>query len=273
MTDLHAATSSTTPPAGAGKTRSAMDTPPQSIYSAVEWETRVELAALFRAIDLYGMSDLANGAIAARVPDTDHYLTHPYGMFWDEATASSFITINPDGTPVHDDERWTNDGAVNLCAWIFGARPDINFFVHGHEDPIAAVGSIECGLVWINQPAVYLGHMLDYLEYEFDENESFGQHFSAKAAASNILISRNHGHYSLGRVPAEAFFRAYFLRQACEVQIQAMSTGQELHLISDAEVRRFRDQMYASPHYNYDGATEWPGILRKLARERPGWDR
>ncbi len=255
------------------KTAGAMDAPDPSRYSPAEWATRVELAALYRAIALYGMSDLVNGAIGARVPDQpDHYLTHPYGMFWEEATASSFVTVRPDGTPVHDDKRWTNDGAVNLCRWIFGARPDINVFIHGHEVPIAAVGSLACGLLWVNQPAVYLGHMLGYLDYEFDETEEFGQHFMRLAAEHNLLISRNHGHYSFGRVASEAFFRSFFLRQACEIQIQAMSTGRELHLISDAEAKRFQQQMYASPHYNYDGATEWPGLLRKLQRDCPGYD-
>ena len=255
------------------KTEDAMDGPGRSAYSPVEWQTRVELAALYRAIHLYGMSDLANGTIGARVPDRpDHYLTHPYGMYWEEATASSFVTTTADGTPVHDDKRWTNDGAVNLNRWIFGTRPDINFYIHGHAEPVAAVGSLKCGLVWVNQPAVYLGHMLGYLDYEFDETEAFGELFRRLAADNNLLISRNHGHYAFGRVAGEAFFRSYFLRQACEIQIQAMSTGEKLHLISEAEVKRFQDQMYASPHYNYDGATEWPGLIRKLNRECPGYD-
>lgn len=260
-------------PVDADKAAHAMDAPDRSVYTPAEWGARVELAALYRAIDLYGMSDLANGAIAARVPDArDHYLTHPYGMYWDEATASSFVTVRPDGTPVHDDKRWTNDGAVNLCRWIFGARPDINCFIHGHEEPIAAVGSLKCGLLWVNQPAVYLGHMLGYLDYEFDETEQFGEMFTRLAAQHNLLISRNHGHYAFGRVSGEAFFRSYFLRQACEIQIQAMATGEELHLIPDDEAERFQQQMYASLHYNYDGATEWPGLLRKLDRECPDYD-
>ena len=261
-------------PVNAEKTAGAMQAPDPVDCSPAEWQARVELAAVYRAIHLYGMSDLANGAIGARVPDApDHYLTHPYGMYWEEATASSFVTIASDGTPVRGDDRWTNDGAVNLCRWIFGARPDINVFIHGHEEAIAAVGSLECGLVWVNQPAVYLGHMLGYLDYEFDETDDFGRRFMELASDHNLLISRNHGHYSFGRVAGEAFFRSYFLRQACEIQIQAMSTGRELHLIPDDEARRFQRQMYASPHYNYDGATEWPGLLRKLDRECPGYDR
>lgn len=255
------------------KTADAMKVPGRSLYSASEWQARVDLAVLYRAIHLYGMSDVANGAIAARVPgEPDHYLTHPYGMYWEEATASSFITVTADGTPVHDDKRWTNDGAVNLNRWIFGARPDINFFVHGHEVPVAAVGSIESGLLPVNQPAVYLGHMLSYLEYEFDEDEAFGNLFIQTAKAHNLIISRNHGYYSFGRVAAEAFFRAYFLKQACEIQLSAMASGDDLHLIADSEVARFQEKMYASPHYNYDGATEWPGLVRKIARECPGFD-
>jgi len=259
---------------GLDGTTTAADPPDQSSCTESEWRARIHLAALYRAIHLYGMSDLVNGAIAARVPDQpDHYLTHPYGMFWEEATASSFITIAADGTPVHDDRRWTNDGAVNLCRWIFGARPDIHFFIHGHEVPIAAVGSLECGLLWVNQPAVYLGHMLGYLDYQFDETEQFGALFSDLAERHNLLISRNHGHYAFGRTAGESFFRSFYLRQACEIQINAMSTGSELHLISDDEAGRFQEQMYASPHYNYDGATEWPGLIRKLDRECPGYDR
>ena len=162
---------------------------------------------------------------------------------------------------------------MNLCRWIFGARPDIHFFIHGHEVPIAAVGSLECGLLWVNQPAVYLGHMLGYHDYRFDETEQFGALFSDLAERHNLLISRNHGHYAFGRTAGESFFRSFYLRQACEIQINAMSTGSELHLISDDEAGRFQEQMYASPHYNYDGATEWPGLIRKLDSECPGYDR
>ncbi len=172
-------------------TTAAADPPDRSGYTEAEWRARIDLAALYRAIHLYDMSDLVNGAIGARVPDQpDQYLTHPYGMFWEEATASSFITITAEGTPVHDDRRWTNDGAVNLCRWIFGARPDIDFFIHGHEVPVTAVGSLECGLLWVNQPAVYLGHMLGYLDYRFEETGQFGSLFSSLAERHNLNSMR-----------------------------------------------------------------------------------
>lgn len=233
--------------------------------SETEWQARVELAATFRILAHYGMSDLANGAVAARVPDQpDHYLLHPYGMFWEEARASALVKIGPDGAPVDADAPWLNDGAQNLCRWIFGARPEVNMFVHGHEEEVMAVGSIEEGLMPLNQPAVYLGNITGYIEYEFDEDEAFAAHFVERLGDNQILISRNHGYYALGRHAAEAFFRAYFLRQTCAAQIRTLSMGRALHLLDPQKVARYQDQMAASEHYNYDGKTEWPGLIRLL---------
>jgi len=240
--------------------------------SDAEWRARVDLAALYRAIALYGMSDLVNGAIGARVPDQpDHYLTHPYGLFWEEARASDFVKIGPDGAPVDPDAAWLNDGAVNLCLWIFGARPEIDFFVHGHDEEVMAVGSIEEGLMPLNQPAIYLGHLAGYIEYEFEEDAAFGRHFVRTLADKQILISRNHGYYALGETAAAAFFRSYFLKQTCSTQVKTLSMGRPLHRIDPQKVARYQDQMYASEHYNYDGKTEWPGLIRKLDRTQPDY--
>ena len=172
-----------------------------------------DLAALYRATALYGMSDLVNGAIGARVPDQpDHYLIHPYGLYWEEMRASDLVKIGPDGTPVDAEAPWLNDGAVNLCVSILGARPKTSFFVHGHDEEVMAVGSIEEGLMPLNQPAVYLGHLTGYIECEFEKDAAFGAHFVETLADKEILISRNHGYYALGETAAAAFFRSYFLK-------------------------------------------------------------
>lgn len=235
-----------------------------------EWQARVELAALFRVIAHYGMSDLANGAVCARVPDEpEHYLVHPYGMFWEEARASDMVKINAAGLPVDVNAPWLNDGVQNLCKWILGSRSDAHFFVHGHEEEVMAVGSIKDGLMPLNQPAVYLGNITGYIEYEFEEDDAFGEHFVDCLGANQILISRNHGYYALGSTAAEAFFRAYFLRQTCSTQIKTLSMGRELHLIDPQKVARYQDQMAASEHYNYDGKTEWPGLIRMLNARSP----
>ncbi len=240
--------------------------------SEAEWQARVELAALFRIIAHYGMSDLANGAVCARVPDQpDHYLVHPYGMFWEEARASDMVKITANGQPVAADAPWLNDGVQNLCQWILGSRPETNFFVHGHEEEVMAVGSIKDGLLPLNQPAVYLGHITGYIEYEFEEDDAFGAHFVRKLGQNQILISRNHGYYALGETAAAAFFRAYFLRQTCSTQIRTLSMGCDLHLIDPQKVARYQDQMAASEHYNYNGKTEWPGLLRMLDKRSPDY--
>lgn len=249
----------------------AMDALPRHTYDDAEWAVRVELAALHRACALYGMSDLANGAIAARIPSTGNYLIHPYGMYREEAAASLFVTVDADGVPVHGDPRWVNEGAVNLCRWMFGNRPDVHWFVHGHEEPIAAVGATASGLQPVSQAAVYLGHLLGYVEYDFDEDEAFGARVCRAFAAHDIVISRNHGHWTMGRTAAEAFFRAYFLRQACDIQCRVLAMG-DPHPVSPERVATYQAQMYSSADYNYDGATEWPGLLRRLDRECPGYD-
>ncbi len=239
-------------------------------FSKQEWQARVELAALFRIVAHYGMSDLVNGAIAARLPERpDHYLVHPYGMFWEEASASAMVEIDAAGQPVDADAPWLNDGVQNLCQWIFGSRPEVNFFVHGHEEEVMAVGSIEDGILPLNQPAVYLGNITGYIEYEFEEDEAFGAHFVEQLGQKQILISRNHGYYALGETAAAAFFRAYFLRQTCSTQIKTLSMGRELHVLDPQKVARFQDQMASSEHYNYDGKTEWAGLIRMLDKREP----
>lgn len=237
---------------------------------ADERATRIDLAALYRLLDLHGMSDLANQEVGARIRERPNtYLVHRYGDFYDEVTASSLVAIDADGNAIDPDAPWLNDGGTNLAKWIFGARPDVNFFVHGHCEDVMAVGSIKSGLLPLSQPAVYLGHMLTYLDYEFDEDETFGARFQTTMGNHNVVISRNHGYYCLGRTAAEAFFRAYYLRQACAVQIKVMATGDTPLPIDPQRVARYQDQMYASKDYNYDGETEWAGLIRRLDRLHP----
>lgn len=239
-------------------------------FTQAEWETRAALAALYRIVAKYGMTDLANGAIGARVAgEPDHYLTHPYGMFWEEATASSFVKIDKNGKATDPNAPWLNDGAVNLCKWIFGARTDVNFFVHGHDQDVMAVGSIKDGLLPLNQPAIYLGHILDYIEYTFEEDDEYAEHFVKTLAEMQILIVRNHGYYVVGSTAAAAFFRSFFLCQACSTQVKTVSMGRPLHLVDPQRMARYQDEMSQSPDYNYDGETEWPGLIRMLEKTQP----
>ncbi len=240
--------------------------------SPAEWETRCQQAALYRLLDHYGMSDLANQVVGARVKDNpDQYLLHQYGMFYEEITASSLIKTDKGGKPVDPGAPAPVDGAQNLADWIFGTRPEVNFFIHGHCEDVMAVGSTEQGLQAVSQAAVYLMHLVTYIDYEFFEDEEYGEKFKRTLGNKDIMITRNHGYYVLGRSAAEAFFRVYFLRQACAVQVKVLSMKDEPHVIDPQKVARLQDQMHESPHYSYDGTTEWAALLRKLDRDQPDY--
>ena len=191
-----------------------------SAHSPAEWETRCAQAALYRLLDHHGMSDLANQVVGARVKDEpDHYLLHQYGMFYEEITASSLIKTDAEGAPVDAAMPAPVDGAQNLAKWIFGARPEVNFFIHGHCEDIMAVSATKRGLQAVSQAAVYLMHLTTYIDYEFSEDDEYADKFTRTLGDNEIMITRNHGYYVLGRSASEAFFRTYYLRQACAVQV------------------------------------------------------
>ena len=241
-----------------------------------EPQTRINLAALYRILDRYGMSDLANQEVGARIGvQPDQYLVHPYGWFYDEITASCLVKIDRGGKPVDDASPWLNDGGQNLAKWIFGQRKDINYFVHGHCEDVMAVSATEHGLLPLSQSAIYLGHLVGYIDYAFIEGDTFGNEFMSCISKHEILISHNHGYYCLGRTAQEAFFRAYYLRQACEVQYKTLSMTNcdtdKLRLIDDQRESGYKDAMYSSEDYNYDGETEWKGLLRWLEKHAPDY--
>lgn len=134
-----------------------------------------------------------------------------------------------------------------------------------------AVSATKGGLQPFSQAAVYLMHRTDYIDYEFFEDDEFAEKFQRGLSAHQILISHNHGYYCLGRTAAEAFFRAYYLRQACAVQVKVLSMGDAPRPIDPQAVARFQNQMCASEDYSYDGSTEWAALLRKLGREQPDY--
>lgn len=241
-----------------------------------EQQARESLAALYRILDRYGMSDLANQEVGARIGENpDHYLVHPYGSFYDELTASALVKIDQNGEPLDAGSPWLNDGGRNLAKWIFGRRSEVNYFVHGHCENVMAVSATQDGLLPLSQSAIYLAHLVGYIDYAFTEDDEFGDKFMSHIAVHEILISHNHGYYCLGRTAQEAFFRAYYLRQACEVQVKAMSMVggdiDRLRLVNSERETGYRDAMYTSEDYNYDGKTEWQGMLRWLDKHGPDY--
>ncbi len=260
--------------------------------SEQEWATRVELAALYRLADHYGMSDITNQTICARVQgEPEHFLMCPRGRMFEEIRASDLVKVDLDGNALEGPgiwdggegwdraadagERWISHGAVNLGRWIFETRPDRNFFIHVHDEEVQAVSATEGRLQAVSQAAIYLGHLIGYLDYDFAEDDEYADLFCRTVADHEIIIACNHGYYTLGRRASEAFFRAYYLREACSVQVKSAATaaglGERLRPVDPQRVAMLQDQMSASGHYAYDGSTEWAALLRKLSRICPDY--
>ncbi len=263
-----------------------------SRYSKQEWATRVELAALYRISDFYGMTDITNQVISARVEgEPEHFLILPRGLMYDEVLASDFVKVDLNGKVLEGsgiwdgsgernfveevDGRWASVGSVHLSKWIFGTRADRNFYIHAHCEEVQAVSATKGGLQEVSHAAIYLGHLIGYLDYDFEEDEDYAALFCRTIAGHEIIIARNHGYYTLGRTAAEAFFRAYRLREACAVQLKAATAaagiGETLKPVNPQRVAELRDQMANSEFYDYDGSTEWAALLRKLERNCPDY--
>ena len=235
-------------------------------------KVRCELAALYRILDMYKMSDLANQCAGARsIENKNNYFVHPYGMFYDEITASSLVKIDKQGNSIEKNSPWLNDGCINLAKWIFNAREDINYFVHGHCEDVMAVGGTKEGLQYFSQAAVYLNHLIGYVDYNFVEDDEYAKKFISLIKKHEILITRNHGYYTVGKSASEAFFKAYYLKQACSVQIKNLSMRLTPLPIDKQKAEYFWQNMSKSDDYNYDGKTEWAGLLRKLDKNQPNY--
>ena len=177
----------------------------QTRHVESEQQTRENLAALYRILDRYGMSDLANQEAGARIGERpDHYLVHPYGSFYDELTASSLVEIDQQGQPISPQSPWLNDGGQNLARWIFGQRQDINYFVHGHCENVMAVSATVDGLLPLSQAAIYLGHLVGYIDQVY--LGSFRQGKLALAGDDFDQPFHTHGKSDSRNRPTPSFF-------------------------------------------------------------------
>jgi len=240
-------------------------------YSSEEWQVRVDLAACYRLVDHYGMSDLVGTHIAAKVPGEDAFLLNPYGLFFDEITASSLIKVNYDGEAVSESEHEFNKAGFTIHSAVLGARDDVVCSLHTHTVAGMAVSVMECGLLSITQHAINLHGRLSYHDYEgaatnLDERERLARDLGENNLA---MILRNHGLLACGRTVAEAFRIIFYLEKSCAAQLAAMSATDRLVMPSDAAVDRTAQLLQERGTLMADRA--WPGHLRRLDRLDPSY--
>ncbi|MBM3524593.1 MAG: class II aldolase/adducin family protein [Alphaproteobacteria bacterium] len=230
-----------------------------------ERELRIELAAAYRLIALHGMDDTIYTHITARLPGSaHHFLINPYGMAFDEVTASSLVTIDLEGRKV-DDSAWpVNPPGFVIHSAIHAARTDVCCVLHTHTIAGMAVAATETGLLPLSQFALEFHHRLAYHEYEgiatdLAERERLVRDLGDR----NAMILRNHGLLTVGRTVAEAFYFMYYLEQSCRVQLAAQSSGDRLRLVG-ANLAEHTARQLDVP--SGKGERLWQAMLRKLDR-------
>ena len=248
---------------------------PASVRRAVteeEWQARVDLAAAYRLVAHYGWDDLIFTHLSARLPGPEHhFLINPYGMMFEEITASSLVKINLQGEIVSPSPYFVNPAGFTIHSAVHAAREDALCVIHLHTSYGIAVSAQKNGLLPISQQSLFALASLAYHEYEgLALNEDEKSRLVADLGNKNNLILKNHGLLTVGKTPAEAFLSMYILQSACRIQILAQSGGGVLLSVPDPILDKVASQLGAVT-VGQGAQLAWPGLLRKLDRVDPSY--
>lgn len=235
--------------------------------SEEEWQTRIDLAAAYRLVALYGWDDLVFTHISARVPGPEHhFLINPYGMLFEEIIASSLVKIDLDGNIVMESPYVINPAGFTIHSAVHAAREDALCVMHLHTDYGIAVSAQKEGLLPISQQSLLALASLAYHDYEgLALNDEEKPRLVADLGNKTFMILRNHGLLTVGRTAADAFLAMYFLERACRIQILAQSGGSELVPVPESVLKHIPAQVEVVTK-GLGAHLVWPGLLRKLDR-------
>lgn len=240
--------------------------------SAEEWQARVDLAAAYRLVAFYGWDDLIFTHISARVPVSEHhFLLNPYGVMFEEVTASSLVKVDLAGNIVMKSPYFINPAGFTIHSAVHAAREDALCVMHLHTEHGIAVSAQKSGLLPISQQSLFVLSSLAYHDYEglaLDENEK--PRLVGDLGNKNFMILRNHGLLTVGPSAGEAFLSMFLLERACRIQIMAQSGGAELVSIADPILDRVTMQLNTVT-MGQGAQLAWPGLLRKLDRIDPSY--
>ncbi|MEM7569524.1 MAG: class II aldolase/adducin family protein [Pseudomonadota bacterium] len=241
--------------------------------SPEEWQVRVELAAAYRAVALYGWDDLVFTHLSARVPGPDHhFLINPYGMLFEEVTASSLVKIDLDGKVILNVGYPVNAAGFTIHSAVHEAREDAQCVMHLHTVDGTAVSAQEHGLLPLNQTALLIREQIAYHEYEgvaLDHSER--PRLVADLGDKALMLLWNHGTLSLGSTVAQAFLSMYFLERACSMQVATLAGNPDLHAAPKDVVEKTSKQGGGQALSVAADHLVWPALLRKLDRLDPSY--
>jgi len=246
--------------------------PSPATLSDAEWRTRVDLAACFRLIALHGWDDALATHVSARIPGEEGcFLLNPFGLLFEEVTASSLMKVAMDGTLLAPSPYPMNPAAFTIHSAIMGGRPDAGCAIHLHTLDGVAVSCMEEGLLPLNQTALYPWGDLAYHDYEgvatdLDEREGLQRDLGSKS----LMILRNHGTLAVGDNVPHAWANIYMLERACTTQVRALSMGRPINAIAPEAIAKVTGGN-AAPSLRQVGELGWPAMLRKIDRHLPGY--
>jgi ribulose-5-phosphate 4-epimerase/fuculose-1-phosphate aldolase len=238
----------------------------------VEWQLRVDLAACYRLVAHYGWDDLIFTHISARVPGpAHHFLINPYGMTFDEITASSLVKIDHDARKVLESPHEINPAGFTIHSAIHAAREDAGCVLHVHSVNGVAVSAQKGGVLPLSQQSTLVLTSLAYHDYEgIALNAEEKPRLVRDLGDKSFFMLRNHGLLTVGRSVPDAFLMMYLFEAACMIQLRAQAGGGELIPI-DPRIISGSAMMAQAVTRGVGGALAWPGLLRKLDRLDPGF--
>jgi ribulose-5-phosphate 4-epimerase/fuculose-1-phosphate aldolase len=243
--------------------------------SPEEWQARIDLAACYRLVDLFGMSDMMANHISSRVPGEESFLINPYGMMYEEITASCLIKVDLAGNILSKPDFGALDYGINKAGYVIHsavheARREVGCVIHTHSWASMAVASLDCGLLPITQTAMRF-LKIGYHEYEgVVLNDREKESLVRDLGNGEALVLRNHGALVVGRTVGEAFNWTHRLELACRSQIAAMSCNTKLRAVPPEVLEETWNNYQPGTRRPY-GVMEWPALLRKLDRLDPGF--
>jgi ribulose-5-phosphate 4-epimerase/fuculose-1-phosphate aldolase len=244
--------------------------------SPAEWQARVELAAAYRLTALMDWTDMLGTHISCRVPDShDQFLINPYGLLFEEMTASDLIKCDIAGNKLSDSPYEVNSAGFTIHSAVHMNCPGADAVMHCHTQYGVAVASQKDGLLPLTQMALTALSQVRYHDFEgVAEDHNERERLVKDLGDGGMMILRNHGTLSVGTSIAEMFARMYRLERACKMQITAMTGGADLNRLPDEVVKHTVEQgqfIYGPGGRGAGGKLMWAALMRKLDRESPGY--
>jgi len=248
----------------------------QHQVSPEEWQLRVDLAACYRLVAAYGWSDLVFTHISAKLPasvsgDQHQFLINPYGLMFDEITASSLVKVDMACNKLHDSPFPVNPAGFVIHSAIHEVRPEAGCVLHTHTRAGVGVSAQKHGILPISQQSTFVLSSLAYHDYEGvairDDEKT---RLQADLGTANYLVLRNHGLLTVGRNIPEAFLAMYTFENTCRIQIDALAGGGEVVQVNPAILDGVAHAMKVQTS-GLGGQFVWPSLLRKVERLDPGY--